>query len=438
MLNIFIITFGKILSFVIKILNLGNGSTWPGHIALKLNINFISELLSKSSFHIILIAGTNGKTTTAKIIRTVLEENGERVLQNQSGANMLNGIASTLILQSDLSGKLKYNYAIFEIDENTVPIILEQIHPEYLLLLNLFRDQLDRYGEINEIARKWKKALDLLTTKTTLILNADDPLISYLGNKAKNKVLYFGLEEKGSEKTVIDHAADSIYCIACGAKLFYKTIFYSHLGLWSCRSCGLSRPNKNLLSNFSFYPLKGLYNISNTLAAVSILKKIGLNDKQIIQGLKRFQPAFGRQEKIYYRGRNIQILLSKNPTGFNESIRTVRKQNAKTVLLVLNDRIPDGKDISWIWDIDLPAFQNILVTGDRMYDIALRIKYETKSQISKIKSQSCDSNLKTYENLKEAIEKGLKQIDQNETLYILPTYSAMLEVRKILTGKRIL
>ncbi len=438
MLNIFLISFGKILSKIIKILNLGDGSTWPGHIVLGINKNFIRQMLSKSSLRVILIAGTNGKTTTAKLIRAVLDENGKKVLQNQSGANLLNGIASALLLQSDISGKLRHDFAIFEIDENSLPLILKELHPRYLLLLNLFRDQLDRYGEIDEIARKWKKALESLSTETTLVLNADDPLIAYMGNKAKAKVFYFGLENKGHGKSGLEHAADSIYCPACGNKLAYKTIFYSHLGIWHCVGCGLKRATENLISDFSFYPLKGAYNASNTLAAVSVLKQIGLNDKQIIEGFRKFKPAFGRQEKIVYRGKNIQIFLSKNPTGFNESMRTISQSGAKTVLIVLNDRIADGRDVSWIWDIDLPMFQNILVAGDRMYDMALRIKYEAEYQISKIKYQSNNSNLKTCENLEMAIEEGLKDIRENETFYILPTYTAMLEVRKIMTGKSIL
>jgi UDP-N-acetylmuramyl tripeptide synthase len=437
MLNILLIAFGKTISKIIKFFNLGDGTTWPGHIALGINKNFIHEMLSKSSLQVILIAGTNGKTTTAKLIRTALEENGKRVIQNQSGANLLNGIASTLLLQSDLSGKLRYDFAIFEVDENILPLALKELQPRYLLLLNLFRDQLDRYGEVDEIARKWGKALELLSIETILILNADDPLIAYLGNKVKMKVFYFGLDKKSSG-TKLEHAADSIYCPACGTKLTYTIIYYSHLGVWQCTSCGLCRPTKNLLCEFPFYPLSGAYNASNTLAAVAVLKQVGLDDKKIIEGLKKFEPAFGRQEKILYKGRNIQIFLSKNPTGFNESMRTVEQSGAKTVLLILNDRIADGRDVSWIWDIDFPMFNNILIAGDRAYDMGLRVKYGTEDQRSKIKDQNHSSKFKIYEKLNVAIDEALRQVDVNETFYILPTYTAMLEVRKILTGKSIL
>ena len=350
------------------------------------------------------------------------------MFQNQSGANLVNGIASTLILNTNFAGQLYGDYAIFEIDENALPQILKEITPDYLLLLNLFRDQLDRYGEVDAIARKWNESLSNLTKKTKLILNADDPQIASIGKKNK-EIIYFGLNLNSTEnkETRLEHAADSIYCPACGSKLNYSSIYYSHLGKWYCQKCGLKRPEENLFSRFSFYPLKGTYNIYNTLAAVLVLKQIGLGDSNIVTGLKKFKPAFGRQEKIIYNNKQIQIFLSKNPTGFNESLRTIKQLGAKTVLLVLNDNIADGRDISWIWDIDFGQFDKLLVAGERAYDMGLRIKYQNQNL-----------NFKVYESLKLAIEEGVKNIKSDETLYILPTYTAMLAVRKILTGRSIL
>lgn len=426
MINLILILIGKLLTKIIQIFNLGNGSTWPGHIALRVNRNFIREIISRSNLKIILIAGTNGKTTTAKLIQTALVVHGKKVFQNQSGANLLNGIASTLINYANLAGKLHEDYAIFEIDENTLPQIIKEITPDYLLLLNLFRDQLDRYGEVDTIARKWNESLISLTRKTKLILNADDPQIAYIGKKNK-EVIYFGLNIGENKQTELEHAADSVYCLSCGNKLSYSFTYYSHLGKWYCPKCGLKRPESNLISTSPFYPLKGTYNMYNTLAAVVVLKQIGLTDLDITTGLQNFKPAFGRQEKIEFNNKHIQIFLSKNPTGFNESLKTIKQLGAKTILLVLNDKIADGKDISWIWDIDFPQFDTLLVAGVRAYDMGLRIKY-----------QSQNANFKVYEDLKLAILEGTKQIKKNETLYILPTYTAMLEVRKILTGKSIL
>ncbi len=425
MLNLFLIFIGKAFSKLSKNLNLGNGSTWPGHIALGLNKNFISDILSNTPLQIILIAGTNGKTTTARLIRTALVENGKKVIQNESGANLLNGIASALILNSNLFGKLNHDFAIFEIDENNLPLILKEINPDFLILLNLFRDQLDRYGEVNTIAGNWKSAIAGLSSKTRLILNADDPQIAYLGNNLKRHTFFFGLD---ALKKIPQHAADSIYCPKCGNKLSFITISFSHLGNWLCLHCGLKRPTSDI-SDFEIYPLSGVYNKYNVLAATLLLKQIGFDFKQINDAFKKFSPVFGRQEKISYKGKKIQLFLAKNPTSFNQSYTAIKDIRAENLLLVLNDRIPDGRDISWIWDIDLQGmenFKNIIISGTRLYDMALRIKYE-----------GC-RNFQTIENLEKAINTGIDLIGKDEILFVLPTYSAMLEVRKILTGRSIL
>lgn len=428
MLNILLILLGKFFSKCMRVFNLGNGSTWPGHIALNINKNFTQQILSKTTMQIIIIAGTNGKTTTATLIKTALKKNGKTVIQNQSGANLLNGIASTLIHNCTLVGKLPYDYAIFEVDENVLPLVLKQIQPEFIILLNLFRDQLDRYGEINTIAYKWKKALQTLSEKTSLILNGDDPLIASQGAKIPNKNYYFGLRKTFNAQNTVSTTADSVFCPFCNARLNYHYTNYSHLGDWYCKNCHAKRPHLSL-DYFTDYPVPGVYNKYNVHAAVLLLKQLHIPEEKIIQSMQLFVPAFGRQEIISFKNKNIQIFLSKNPTSFNQSYTTIRDLDAKTLILVLNDRIPDGRDISWIWDIDLPnikLFSNIIVSGDRVYDMALRIKYEDYN------------NVKTFENLEEAIHAGIKLLEDKETLFILPTYSAMLEVRKIITGKKIL
>lgn len=442
MLNLALTTFGKAFSKAIQTFNLGNGSTWPGHIALKANPKFISDILSQSHLQTILIAGTNGKTTTTALIRKALEDSGKSVIQNESGANLLNGVASTLLLHANISGKLTHDFAIFEVDENALPQVLKQVKPDYLLLLNLFRDQLDRYGEINTIAQNWKKSFKNLDDTTTLILNADDPQIAALGvysssehsesrsnsSRQARTISFFGLSSSQFSTDKVHHAADSVYCPACGEKLTFKAIAYSHLGDWQCKHCGLKRPD---ITNekFTIYPLPGLYNKYNVLAAVQVLKQIGLSEDEIEEAFIDFKPAFGRQEIVEYKGKKVQLFLSKNPTSFNQSYTTIKNLGADTLLLVLNDRIPDGKDVSWIWDTDLPElskFKHILIAGDRVYDMALRIKYEGYE------------NFQTFENLQEAIEEGVTLVNKDETFFILPTYSAMLESRKILTGKKIL
>lgn len=418
----------KVFSFMIKTFRLGNGSTWPGHYVLKFSPQFIRHVLSINKLKTIIVAGTNGKTTTSGMIKTILERNGKTVIQNDSGANLVNGIASTLALHSDLSGKISQDYAIFEVDENALPRVLEQVQPDYLVLLNLFRDQLDRYGEVNVIADKWEHAIEQLEDRTVLIANADDPEIAYLGTKRENSI-YFGLDEK--QQITTDHASDSIYCPQCGNKLHFTKRFFSHLGIWECRKCHLERPQV-AITHLKTYPLVGTYNKYNSLAAALLGKSIQLDDTQIIEALNTFQPAFGRQETITYDGKNITLFLAKNPTGFNESLRTIAALGAKYILIVLNDRIPDGRDVSWIWDVDFEELvsneQQIFVSGYRAYDMSLRLKYALS-----------DKKLTTYPDLKnEGLLKTLKQVPQDETLFILPTYSAMLEIREILTGRKIL
>lgn len=428
-MNLILIYFGKIVSFLSKRVNLGSGSTWPGHIALIVNKNFIKDIFKKSNTKIILIAGTNGKTTTAKIIRSILENTNKTVFQNSSGANLLNGIASSLIIDSQISGKISEEYAIFEIDENFLSVILELLKPNYIICLNLFRDQLDRYGEANTIAKNWKEAFEKLDNNSTLILNADDPAVAYLGKDTKANVRYFGLDNKTLSSKKSTNAADSVYCLNCNTRLNYHEIYFSHLGNWYCKKCLDKRPNIDL-SNSSFFPLLGVYNMYNTLASYLLSKQIGISDTDIISAFKKFKPAFGRQEIINFKGKKIQIFLAKNPTSFNESLRTINDLSGKNILLVLNDNIPDGRDVSWIWDVNVENLiknqQNITISGIRAYDLALRLKY---GEIN---------NFKLYSNLKSAISNALDKTGKNETLYILPTYSAMLDIRRLLIGRKIL
>lgn len=429
MRNFFLISLGKALSNLSLTLNLGSGSTWPGHLALKANKNFIKHLLKKSGTKVILIAGTNGKTTTSTLIRHILHVYGKKVIQNNSGANLLNGIASTLLLNTDKRGVLHADYAIFEVDENSLPPLLQEVTPDTIILLNLFRDQLDRYGEVNTIVKHWTQALKNLPQATTLLLNADDAEIAYIGHDTKAKVLYFGLDDKTLGQKTFQHASDSIYCPKCQTKLAYSTRYFSHLGIWHCSKCGLKRP-KLSLDKAPFYPLSGIYNMYNTNASVLQSRILGIDDKIISSALQNFTPAFGRQEVITYYSKQIQIFLSKNPTSFNQSLRTIKELGGKHLLIILNDQVPDGRDVSWIWDTDveeyLGAGMKLSVSGDRAYDMGLRIKYADLT------------NFQIEENTQRAIDDAVDAMPKTETLFILPTYSAMLEARKILTGREIL
>jgi UDP-N-acetylmuramyl tripeptide synthase len=431
MKKLLLIWLGKLISLVSKRLRVGAGSTWPGHIVIENDpsiLPFLSRQLKKG---IILIGGTNGKTTTAKMLVEILRYKGIRILKNESGANLLNGIASVLINQASLLGKISADWGIFEVDEATLPLALSKFTPRIIILLNLFRDQLDRYGEVDLISDKWRQALKLLPKTTTVILNADDPQVASLGNGLEAQVLFFGLDDKSLFLPKMEHAVDSSYCPHCGQRLIFSGIFFSHLGKWDCPSCKNQRP-KLSLSSFD-YPLAGVYNRYNTLAAVLAALSLKISDRDIKKALHNFRPAFGRQEEFVLGRKKAKILLSKNPAGFNESLRTLKELSgdSKTLMFVLNDRIPDGRDVSWIWDVDFEMIAEngkTIISGDRVYDMALRLKY---ADLGKEK-------ILINTDLKMAMDKGLEEIREGETLYILATYSAMLEVRKIISGRKLL
>jgi UDP-N-acetylmuramyl tripeptide synthase len=279
---------------------------------------------------------------------------------------------------------------------------------------------------VNTVALKWRKTLGSLPKSTTVMLNADDPHVAYLGFGLKAKTTYFGIEDKLLYLTKRPYAMDAVYCPKCSKPLFFEGIYLGHLGNWKCKACGLKRPEANFESKVSILP--GVYNMYNGQAAYLVGKTLGFDKERIEKGLRLFIPAFGRQEEFTINGKKIKIFLSKNPTGFNESLRTVKELGAKNVLLILNDRIPDGRDVSWIWDVDFEEFlngMNIVVGGDRVFDMALRLKH------AELLSEA-------YTDLRYAIKKSLSKVKGNDTLYILATYSAMLETRKILGGRKIL
>jgi len=436
-MNLILILLGKLIIKTSQILNLGAGSTWPGHIALKLNEKFIENIIDKNkNLKIIVIAGTNGKTTSTALLKFLLEKSGYKVFTNNEGANLLNGVASSIIKNSNIFSQLKYDFAIFESDEFNFPLLLKKISPDKILILNLFRDQLDRYGEVNTIALKWLESLKTLSAKTEVFINGDDPQLYYIGSKLSQKVQYFGVETKIMKLKNIPHDVDSIFCPVCLSLLHYQQLAYAHLGDFYCSNCQFKRGDVSDFSNIKInYPMSGLYNVYNTNAVLQLIKSLGNTEfEDINRWLKEFVPAFGRQEEIIYKNRRVFILLSKNPAGFNQSIQTVKeilKNKKANFLIILNNQIPDGLDVSWIWDVDFaPIFagaKNIFVSGDRVYDLNLRLRYENEAK-----------KIITFENLSDAVESIINKTKESERLFILPTYSAMLEVRKILLGRKLL
>jgi UDP-N-acetylmuramyl tripeptide synthase len=432
----FAVSVAKSVTFIVRSLRLGAASVLPGSIARRIEPQLLQLLSQQVKQGAILIAGTNGKTTTSLLLREILERKGYRVAHNSTGANLENGLMTALMDNASLLGSLDVDYAILEVDENILPRVLAPIQPKLILCLNLFRDQLDRYGEVDTISKRWGRAIATLPPQTIVVANADDPTICHLGQQlSQQRVSFFGLSEPDQYLEAIPHAVDSIYCPRCGQALDYKGVYLSHMGEYSCSNCGFSRSQPSL--NSSEWPqiLVGLYNKYNTLAAATAAQELGIDEATIRDTIPHFQAAFGRAEELKINGKKVRILLSKNPVGTNETIRVVTQSSDKTTLLVLNDRVQDGEDVSWIWDVDTEKLVQrggtLVVSGDRAYDMALRLRYsEPKPQ------NNC--NLIVEEDLRQAINTALAHTPNNETLHILPTYTAMLSVREVLTGRKIL
>lgn len=426
----------------------GSGSALPGLVAQKVDPNIITKLADKLPGGIILVTGTNGKTTTAKMLAGILEADGKKVIYNFSGSNLSRGIASFLITHTNFWGtKMDGDIGLFEVDEATMPEILALVRPKAILVTNLFRDQLDRYGEVDKTAAIIGSALNM-APKAKVILNADDPLVASL-SKYNENVLYFGIDD--GYKTLSVGAIDSRNCISCGAELAFAPRYFGHLGNYTCTKCGQARPKLDYaLKDLAFtvensrailktpksetnieIQLPGLYNLYNALAAGAMADYLGVSEDIIAKSLATISAAFGRMEKISLgEDKNIFLMLVKNPTGFTQTIETLTfDDKPKNILIALNDNFADGTDISWIWDAEMEIIKdiakNIVVSGIRGEDMQLRLKYAgfDMSKVTLVKDPA------------KALETGMASLATGETLYILPTYTAMLELRRIMSTK---
>lgn len=441
------ILFAKIAMFFSRTLRRGGGTALPGLIAQKIDKNILSKLVKNLKDGVVIVTGTNGKTTTAKMACDILANSGLDIVSNQSGSNLSRGLISVLIARSNLTGsKTKGDLAVFEIDEATMPEAVPLLSPRYIIVTNIFRDQLDRYGEVDKTVELIGNSLRTAPKNAVVVLNADDPMVASLISYHKNTIFY-GLEDSGL-KTESKFAIDNKDCLLCGAELDFEYRYFGHLGKYKCPSCSFKRPiPENTVYKAELNPensvislhtsnkenidltlsIPGVYNIYNALAATSLSSVLGAHSEQIKYGLENFTAAFGRMEKIQIKDKYIFLLLVKNPTGFNESLRSfINTKEKKSFLLALNDNFADGIDISWIWDSELELLNDkansIICSGIRAYDMALRLKY------AGLKS----NNVTIESNLKKALDQGLSSLEKGETLYIFPTYTAMMEIRNFL------
>lgn len=439
---------GKAVAFLSRHLNLGGGTTFPGEVARRIEPRLLEKMAGRLPNGCVVVTGTNGKTTTSRMISNALRLVGLAPVHNRSGANLIGGVTSALLNSSNLLGVPSGNVGLFEVDEASLPQAVAETRPRVVVVTNLFRDQLDRYGEIDFVAGLWRNALSSLPPTSTVVLNADDPLVASLGASPAAQVLYYGIEDATYGLPGLQHAADSKRCLSCGTPYKYEVVYYGHVGKYSCPNCGLSRPQPNVYveklvlrgtsgTDVGLHlpqgrlsvavNLPGLYNVYNTLAAIACCSALGIPADVLKRGVESFSAAFGRIERIDIDGKQAFLALVKNPVGFNEVLRMLFvDDDPKDLLIIINDNIADGTDISWLWDVDFELLRgkvrSVVVSGTRAEDMQLRLKYA----LVDMELVSLDKDLR------QALTAGLQSVSQGGTLYVLPTYTAMLEMRHII------
>jgi lipid II isoglutaminyl synthase (glutamine-hydrolysing) len=488
---------GRTAGALSRRLRLGGGTSVVGLVAQRVYPEIIEHLATQLEYGCVIVTGTNGKTTTSSFIASILSTAGLRVLHNKEGSNLMRGIATAFVTRASPIGHLDLEkkgqgISVLEIDEATLPQALQAVTPRIIVFNNLFRDQLDRYGEVDTVASRWRKAIATLPTDTILVLNADDPTIANLSDGFAGKIIYYGINDLSlnlltQEETIERHQViDTRACPYCGSEYLYDARFYSHMGHYRCPNGHVKRPQPDVraehIHSESFdrlrvqittdsqekevvIPLPGLYNIYNALAAITAAQALSINWEPILNGIEQFKPVFGRGESIQVEGRMLRLLLAKNPTGFNEVLRTLFSDNtSRHVLFILNDRIADGQDVSWIWDVDFErAVGNtatLTVTGTRARDLALRMKYagvtlenmqvipsqplrtvknekaakKEKQRLARGIPETLEPATSTHQDhiygLKNAIDQALQRVPVGETLFIVPTYTGLLEIHR--------
>jgi UDP-N-acetylmuramyl tripeptide synthase len=423
-----------------RLLGAGGGTTVPGKLIWKVDPGAVDRLARRLPLGSAVISATNGKTTTAAMAASILRGRF-RLAHNNSGANLLSGVASTLL---EARGA---ELGLFEVDEAALPEVVARVRPKAVCLGNLFRDQLDRYGELEHVAERWRQSVQTMPTGAALVVNGDDPQVGVLADERPG-ALAFGVDDPSVGRAVLQHAADSKYCVRCGTPYIYATAYVGHLGDFRCPACGHSRPPLDVvardvelrgLESVSFklvspqgtqqirLRLPGLYNVYNALAAASLTLTLGATLPEVVAGLEAFSAAFGRFERIEVGDRRLLMLLIKNPAGANEAVRTIVDGGAPEVAVIaLNDAIADGRDVSWIWDVDfeplLGGLDRLVATGERAAELALRFKYGGLDP----------GSIEVIPELAAALDRGLELTPSGGELLVLPTYTAMLALRKVI------
>jgi UDP-N-acetylmuramyl tripeptide synthase len=428
----------------------GGGTSLPGKLLVRMDQGAIASLSTRLERGSALISATNGKTTTAALAASIFERADVALVHNQAGANMAGGIASTLLEASRRGGGIAGELGLFEVDEFWLDRLIPQLSPSAIVLGNLFRDQLDRYGELDTIAERWRAALGSGPgQRAQLVCNADDPLLADIARE--RDTLFFGIEDDSLSLPGLSHAADAKHCRRCGAPYTFEAIYLGHLGRYHCAACGQRRPAPTVVASevelegvrrarFRLstpqgsaqieLALPGVYNVYNALAAAALAVALDIPLPAIVDGLQATSAAFGRAETLTVGGRQTRILLVKNPAGTNEVLRTLALEPGEHDLLgVLNDRTADGHDVSWIWDADFELLagrvRRALCAGTRAPELALRLKYAGVEP----------ERIEVRDDLPDALDAAVASGEGSRPLYVLPTYTAMLALRELLVRR---
>lgn len=437
---------GKAASITSRLLRRGGGTALPGLVAERVDPRLVQNLGRSLARGRVLITGTNGKTTTSRIVARALTEARIPFVHNREGSNLMRGIASTLLDHANTLGSIpsaRTSIGLFETDEATLPAAANALAPRALAFTNLFRDQLDRYGEVDTVAQLWRKALASSPRNATLILNADDPSVAELAVSWDGPVHWFGLDDPAFA-TERGGAFDARWC-SCGGSYAYERRYFAHVGWWRCTNCERRRESPDTsasaleldVESAAFtveglgrlpMPLTGLYNVYNALAAIAVCRVLAIDEAAIARGVATVQAAFGRQEAVDLQGRKLRLLLAKNPAGANQVLLLLRSVAHRyggklNVALLLNDRFADGQDVSWIWDVDHELLEGLVTQtwagGDRAEDLVVRTKYAGWPPPAAVEHQPAA--------LLDAI---LRNTAPGDEVMVIPTYTAMRDLRE--------
>jgi lipid II isoglutaminyl synthase (glutamine-hydrolysing) len=454
---------GKAVRWVSRTTGRG-GTALPGRTANALHPGLVGEMSRGLRNGLAVVTGTNGKTTTTRIIAAALRQSGLEPVTNREGANLMQGIATALLTQADSRGRFQHPdgvVGLFEVDEGVLPMAIAEMSPRMIVVTNLFRDQLDRYFEIDFVAALWTAAIAKLPKTSTLVLNADDPLVAYLGAESPNPVVYYGIEDGRSNDASLERSADSRRCPRCSADLEYDHAVYAHLGHYACPSCGWRRPKPSIYAtNVALdgsagstaelvtaagtlhlrIPLPGTFNVYNAIAAAAAALTLGARPAAVTEAIAQMTSAFGRMETLQVDGRNVSLEMAKNPSGFNQVFELLLKDKGDlNVLIGLNNNPQDSRDVSWIWDINAEALKGrlefVIVSGMRADEMVLRLKY---ASVLEDGNGSNAPRLSVTADLVKALDQAIAATPAGATLHVIANYSAMWTMRTELVDRGLL